>query len=368
MARRKPKGVKLRTLKVRNFKALDTLEIEFPQPRMKRDPDVLVLGSENGLGKTSVLEACALLYLLAGTGGELLEFAARAEMPVDLYDLLVRTGAEEARLEACFVIDGAEAKVKAVVPRKGGARVEGQTRPFKELLKRQGFNPRDLADQFLHPLLAIGSDPLLLPSFLYFHSFRKVQEGSPELGMMVDREPVLRRRRYLRRPEYPISAFKLEILRSMMSRADLFEQMTFFGQSDEEAADEVMTVLDDLAQRYAGGTIGKLRPSPDSTIDFRIAPVDGGPSYTFDGLSSGQKEIISTLFLIWRYSQTGGCLVLIDEPELHLNVQWHRDFIQQVHELAPANQYIVATHSEDIFASVDSDRRLLLVPSESAAR
>jgi len=335
---------------------------------MKRDPDAFVLGSENGLGKTSVLEACALLYLLACMGEKSVGLRARRDMPVDLYDLLVRVGADEARLEGCFSVDGEEATVGAVLSRGGEIRVKGHTRPFQSLVRVQGIDPYDLAESSLHSLVALYPDPLLLPSLIYFHSYRKVQEGNPELGMMVERERLLRRRRHGPWGEFPVSAFKLEILRSMMGQADLFEQTPRIDDSGDEEPDEVMTVLNGLVQRYAGGTIGKLRPSPDSTIDFRIAPVDGGPSFTFDGLSSGQKEIISTLFLIWRYSQAGGCLVLIDEPELHLNVQWHRDFVQQVHELAPANQYIIATHSEDIFASVDSDRRLLLVPSESAAR
>ncbi len=55
-------SIKLRYLKVQNFKALDFLEMEFPPPRMTEDPDILVIGSRNGLGKTSVLEACVLLY------------------------------------------------------------------------------------------------------------------------------------------------------------------------------------------------------------------------------------------------------------------------------------------------------------------
>jgi predicted ATP-binding protein involved in virulence len=77
-------------------------------------------------------------------------------------------------------------------------------------------------------------------------------------------------------------------------------------------------------------------------------------------LSSGQKEIIATLFLIWYQTRNKPGIVLIDEPELHLNPEWHRDFIRQLGRIAPNNQYIIATHSEDIFASVDKDRRFLL--------
>ncbi|MEO5366599.1 MAG: ATP-binding protein [Magnetococcus sp. WYHC-3] len=86
----------------------------------------------------------------------------------------------------------------------------------------------------------------------------------------------------------------------------------------------------------------------------------GGDSFAFDGLSSGQKEIISTLFLVWHYTRESPAIVMIDEPELHLNAQWHRDFVREVVRLAPNNQYLMATHSEDVFASVPASQRLSL--------
>ena len=139
-----------------------------------------------------------------------------------------------------------------------------------------------------------------------------------------------------------------------MQRADLFEL------SEVENPDTAIDQLNDLLEFYAGGRISKLRPGGDNTVDFRIRPDGGGESFTFDGLSSGQKEIISTLFLVWYHTQGRPSVVLIDEPELHLNTQWHRSFINKLFELAPRNQYIVATHSVDVMDSVEQDRRLIL--------
>jgi predicted ATP-binding protein involved in virulence len=53
-------------------------------------------------------------------------------------------------------------------------------------------------------------------------------------------------------------------------------------------------------------------------------------------------------------------VVLIDEPELHLHPQWHDDVIRKLWELAPWNQYIIATHSERIARSVERDRLRIL--------
>lgn len=357
-----PKSISIRKLSVKNFKGLDSFEIEFPRPRMKNDPDVFVLGSKNGLGKTSVLEAIALLFLHASLEKEELLLRRHHNMPVDLLELLIRAGEEESNIEGIFELRGEKKSIKLRIKKGGYSTISGDTEPFRQYRKELMFEPEEMAEYFLFSLAGLNTEPLLLPWLMYFHSYRKVQEGNPELGMMVKRGRLFHRSRFRPGYEYPISTFKVEILRSMMGQANLFETL------DDEKSSEILDKLNELVKRYAGGTISKLRPSPDNTIDFRIVPTNGGDSFTFDGLSSGQKEIISTLFLIWHYSRSQNGIVLIDEPELHLNAEWHRDFVKQVTDLVPGNQYIIATHSEDIFASVPEDRRALLVESEARRR
>ncbi|MDR0611567.1 MAG: AAA family ATPase, partial [Planctomycetaceae bacterium] len=60
-SRKRNFSVKLRKLSIQNYKGIDSLELDFPPPDMPDDPDILIMGSENGLGKTSVLECCSLL-------------------------------------------------------------------------------------------------------------------------------------------------------------------------------------------------------------------------------------------------------------------------------------------------------------------
>ena len=84
-------------------------------------------------------------------------------------------------------------------------------------------------------------------------------------------------------------------------------------------------------------------------------------------LSSGeQHEVVLLYELIFNVKPN--VLVLIDEPELHLNAEWHSDFVERLQEYGPHNQYILATHSEQMFGSVDADRRALLIPMESESR
>jgi predicted ATP-binding protein involved in virulence len=353
--------LRLNRIEVRNFKAIDSLAIDFPLPTMARDPDVFVLGSKNGFGKTSILEACALLFVAALMEDKLFAHMSRRDIPLNVNDLLVRAGSKKAEIFAEFDLEGVSAELEIFINRGGDLQIKSKKSHFREFLHERRYRPRQHG-QLLASLIGLNSEPLILPPLMYFHSYRKIQEGNPELGMMVDDdEQDYRRSRIYPRSLQPTSLFKLEILRSMMSQAGLFEELS------EGDAKETLEKLNELVHEFAGGTIERLRSSSDNTVDFRVSPDSGGSSFTFDGLSSGQKEVISTLFLIWRHTRETPGIVLLDEPELHLNHEWHRELVKQMFKLAPKNQYLLATHSEDVFASVDSDRRILLQPAESPA-
>lgn len=358
-------GLKLRHLEIENYKRLDSLKVDFPRPRMKDDPDVIILGSQNGGGKTSVLECAGLLFLAILTEGDLFRRMPDTGRFIDLADLLIKSGRKSAEISGKFELDGESHEVRLKVSKSGKTSVTGTEKlreriPDRDYLRQ--FLREDSLEEALMSLLAFNSEPLILPPFIHFNSYRKIQEGNPNLAAMVD-EPMGRARMMYSRTRYgrmisTISSFKIEMLRSLLGGAELFEG---FNKEDSEATVEF---LNRLIRRYAGGSIEKLRPLPDNSLDFRITTGEG-TSFAFDGLSSGQKEIISTLFLIWRHSQHGPCIILIDEPELHLNAEWHADFVERLREYGPNNQYILATHSEQIFGCVDEDRRALLIPAES---
>lgn len=350
--------MRLDRLEIENFKGIDGVTLDFPAPGMRADPDIFVMGSCNGLGKTSILEACALLFLAVHSREKQFDINRMREISISLSDLFVRAGAENASIVGNFSWDETSARLRVILSRDGSIKIDGDVDKIRKFVKA----PRqpsmdDLSERFYQLLAGYNHEPIIMQPCLYFHSYRKVQEGSPELGMMVEPDRIRRwatRTPYGMRMAPVVSTFKMQILRAMMGKANLFERI------DNENADETLERLNGLMQRYAGGRVVKLRPSQDNTVDLRITSSRSGESFAFDGLSSGQKEIISTLFLIWHYTREQPAIVMIDEPELHLNVEWHRDFVQQVFKLAPDNQYLVATHSEDIFKSVDEDRRLFL--------
>lgn len=154
------------------------------------------------------------------------------------------------------------------------------------------------------------------------------------------------------------SIFKRKIFELLLGEANLYE--TVHSKESKEDIEK----LNSLLQLYVNNfdvKIGKLKQLSDGSNDIRIKPINNGESISIDGLSSGEKEIISILFLILHHTKDCPSVVLIDEPELHLNTQWHRSFVNSLLRTAPENQYIIATHSEDIMDSVLQDHRTLLL-------
>ncbi len=352
--------IKIRRISIRNYKGIDQLELEFPTPRMLDDPDIFIMGSQNGIGKTSIIECCSLLLLALTLGKERFKLHDRFSI-VDVPDLLIKAGSHFAEISGDIVLGAESLFVQIKIDRHGIVKISGESLREK-ILENELFDPESDTDDFIKAICGFMTNPVIEDTFLLFHSYRKVQEGNPELGMIAERPRSIRRPRISPHREFPMSAFKLRILRSLMRNADLFEL------EDDQELDETIEKLNELVLHYAGGTIGKLRPSADNSVDFRIKPVDGNESYTFDGLSSGQKEIISTLFLIWYHTKDNPKVVFIDEPELHLNAQWHSGLVRQLVKLAPQNQYIMATHSEDIMNSVAEDRRILLLNDQEGGK
>ena len=214
----------------------------------------------------------------------------------------------------------------------------------------------DPSQRLLSWILGWRAEPLITPPLLLFHSYRKVREGTFGLAALTGtgghREG---ERESTYRAAFPASALKLVLTRELMARGGLFE-----GDGQQTEPGRALETLNTLMRRFGGGHIDKLRRFTDGTLEPRVSPLSGGASFSFDSLSSGQKEIITTLFLIWHATVDRPSVVLVDEPELHLNAEWQRLFVRTLHELAPWNQYILATHSEEIFASVDEDHRMLI--------
>jgi len=121
----------LESVAIRNVKGIDKLDLAFPVPDLPDDPDVFVLGSRNGVGKTSILESCTLLLALgtdkhaADRVREIFHARRHGRGMVDLLDLLVRAGAEFAETRGAFSVANDKANVDLKLHRGGEPTIHG---------------------------------------------------------------------------------------------------------------------------------------------------------------------------------------------------------------------------------------------------
>jgi predicted ATPase len=87
-------------------------------------------------------------------------------------------------------------------------------------------------------------------------------------------------------------------------------------------------------------------------LSIKVKDTDSGRVFDLDGMSSGEKGLILTFLLIERSVAEGG-LILLDEPELHLNPAVCKDLLAYLvdgYVLRKNLQLIVCSHSPEILA------------------
>ncbi len=120
----------------------------------------------------------------------------------------------------------------------------------------------------------------------------------------------------------------------------------FYPDRDEVFAVEVIGA----GETGAGSFDVYLRLTPDQRLEV-------------DLLSSGQLELFLFLSELADNERNEG-IIFIDEPELHLDPQWHRLIVRSLLRLQPRAQLIVATHSPEIYDAAASYERHYLVPED----
>lgn len=337
---------RLEKIRIQNYKVIDDLELEFPAPQYDDEADIFVIGSKNGYGKTSVLEAICFWDFFPKLRSDNYSindyeyFYARVkEQIIDpkFSNLINRSGTNE-----CIIISSDKKRVPIILPRFG----------IDYISEQYNIKTKDPYEYSKYWSLAYNSIFGFEPSFyngnnvLFFNSNRKIPEGDIDLTELTANTK--------NGSKTNKNEFKYEVLNLLMTKKELFEGKDF------KTAEIKLDKLNDLARQYTGGYINKLQDLQNGKAGIRITPVDGSGSFPFDSLSSGQKDMIYMLYFIWSITKDNPRIVLIDEPELHMNAEWHRTFMSALYNIAPQNQYIIATHSEDVFDSVFPYRRVII--------
>lgn len=105
-------------------------------------------------------------------------------------------------------------------------------------------------------------------------------------------------------------------------------------------------------------------------LSIKIRDISTGHEFDLDGMSSGEKGLVLTFLLIGRSSADHG-VVMLDEPELHLNPAVCKDLLSFIVDnySTPKNlQIIVCSHSPEILAGAFDRDECALYHLESSKK
>lgn len=80
-----------------------------------------------------------------------------------------------------------------------------------------------------------------------------------------------------------------------------------------------------------------------------------GNKIQLEDLSSGEKQFLLIIFKVFLMEKQP-YILLMDEPEISLHIDWQHELINVIRELNPNCQVIISTHSPSIFGDGWGDR------------
>ena len=286
-------SVAIASLSIRDFRGIASLDLDFRGPEGNPNP-LVVLAGPNGCGKTAALEA--VLFLVGGN-----------ELLVGRQDeSAIRCGAKNYSIQATI---------------KSG---------------EIGFTSRHECSRPVLPL------PNPIPHW-YFSSWRRAQLPGPvdvTVGKPSHRPGTRDQSRLLSVKQRLVNAAATELFQKPLPPFGRYSAWMpviskawreFYPESGDDFAVELVDPGDDSAL---------------GSFDVYLRTSDG-VRLEVDLLSAGQIELFLFLAeLAMNESRTG--IIFIDEPELHLDPQWHRLILSTLRRLQPRAQLVVATHSPEI--------------------
>ncbi len=302
--------MKIDRIQISNFRGIDNFNQILVNPITEEPLNVVIFTGPNGCGKTSILEAIVITLTEKKTKDDKV-FSKRNERNGKDYSISIH------------MIDGSnDFTLKKSTPKPN------------ELLriKPKGFDQVEYFSSWREPLL---KGPL-----------------SVTIGKKGNRPQDVESNRLWNLKQFLIDSYVAD---------NLPKDVKYKNISHKKAVNRIVKAFSHFYPNSGIEVkIGSVSDNVEEGFDVYIKYPNSGDNYvSLDELSSGEIELFSFLSTIIRKDLTDGIL-LIDEPELHLHVSWHRIFINALRELLPTTQIICATHSMEIIESVKSYERFII--------
>jgi ABC-type transport system involved in cytochrome c biogenesis ATPase subunit len=302
-------SVAITSLSIRDFRGIESLDLDLRGPD-GRPNSLVVLAGPNGCGKTAVLEAALFLV-----GGHDLLVGQKER-------LAIRRGASRYAIQAT-IQHGADA---FTTRHESG-------RPVPKLAK-------------------------VIPHW-YFASWR-----APDLPGPIDVTVGKRGRRPAKNDENRLLNIKQQLVNA--ATVERFQPTLLpvgrYSELIQGINEGWSDFYPDSGHTFAVEVITKTDEDESGSFDVYLCLPDG-MRLEVDSLSAGQIELFLFLGELALNKDREG-IIFIDEPELHLDPQWHSLLLRRLLRLQPRAQLIVATHSPEIYDAAASYERHFLVSAD----
>jgi energy-coupling factor transporter ATP-binding protein EcfA2 len=374
--------LRIRSLQIENLRAIERFEIADLD-------DFIIIAGPNGCGKTTVLDALRLLksaYVADEWKRWLQEFGINPERPANFHTLF-RDPSKPALISATIELSPKEIafleshalniavglRINETTERKvlitgdsplarvtaGEAPNEDQTPRDREITDSinkalaAGSTFRAQVELTNTPRINVHPSPLAAAAFscfspdnlgeMEFHTSRRLyaREAVSTVSLNVSARSEERKNRFL----YDLEN-KYKNVKSQLSE----EYVAAVLQRTDPAQAPLQKSLKELFTTFfPGKTFQGVTLGPNNSLSFPVK-LETGEAHDIDELSSGEKEIVYG-YLWLRTGTPQGSVVLVDEPELHLNpalIQGLPAFYKENLADALNAQVWIVTHSDAI--------------------
>lgn len=334
--------MRVNTLSIVNFRGIAELVLTFPQ-------QTTVLVGVNGVGKSSILDALAILFSQMAWR---INGSPNKSRPIRTGDLKIGASYVKISVNASVcnqVLDWALAYNRGGVPKNQPDRVsnlEGLNAVIQTL--HRDWSPAEKDRQ----------EPFNLPLVVYYDVHRAVVDTPMRVREQLQHNPFEAYRDAL---DHGGADFKRFFI-WFRNREDWENEQR---SDNPQFRDPFLSAVRKATKVFTGFTNIRIRRNP-----LRMTVEKAGLELNVDQLSDGEKCLLALVGDLARRlallnpgrsnALEGEGVVLIDEIDLHLHPKWQREIVPCLERTFPNCQFVVSTHSPQILSHVNPEQVWLL--------
>ena len=367
--------MKIRKIKIKNYKIFDDLELDFTDSDGMA-LDTIVLAGINGSGKTSILQ---LLQKIFSAKSNLLriqdishdfdenknaiiceELTIEFESSLDFIKVFIELiyNFKQQALKRKFNVQGIFYSLKSITTKLTGSRIKkGDIKIFefcyKTEINKEKFTIKQ--NDFLPFGVLSENDISKYFSVLYFVA------SSFELNDYSNNKEIFDTLSTTKQSYETNGVVKLV---DIFSHKKEIEDYLVNSIIDSVLENRETTVKDavDIRIKEVNQILRNIKINTkliDLTSERAVFESPNRKKISIDDLSSGEKQLYYRAAFLSKLNIKNS-LILVDEPETSLHPTWQRDVIKLYQNAGENNQVILATHSPHIIASVEPKNLFLL--------